>query len=37
MVSHGQRDRALNMVKEAQDQGATLATGAVRQTMQAPF
>jgi aldehyde dehydrogenase (NAD+) len=27
MVSHGQRDRALNMVKEAQDQGATLATG----------
>ena len=27
MVSHGQRDRALNMVKQAQDQGATLATG----------
>ena len=27
MVSHGQRDHALNMVKEAQDQGATLATG----------
>ena len=36
-VSHGQRDRALVMVKEAQDRGATLAAGAVRQTMQAPF
>ena len=27
MVSHGQRDRALNMMKQAQDEGARLATG----------